>query len=228
MVKDSEKAMFKTPGPSPEGLAWDGEALWIVDEETKKLYRLSTKQGKVLKSFSVVVDEPKGLAWDGSSLWVSDNARKTISKVEVRKGKIVSEIRAPIPAGEGPKSLEGLAWDGSYLWSACFAGWSSTFFRLSPKDGSTKLSFFCESNPKGLASNGKYLWSICYNGEKFPSVIDRRVISEKPLEMAKSRSFLVKIPAVKRPTGLAFDGANLLIADKTTRSVYSLEAKKLG
>jgi len=228
MVKYSEKAMFKTPGPSPEGLAWDGEALWIVDDETKKVYRVSTKQGKVLKSFSVVVNEPKGLAWDGSSLWVSDNDRKTIDKVDMKESKIVSEIKAPLPLGEGPKSLEGLAWDGSYLWSACFAGWSSKLFRLNPRDGSTKLSFFCDCKPKGLASNGKYLWSVCYNNEKFPSTIDRRVISEKPIEMVKSRSFLIKIPAVKRPSGLAFDGVNFLVADKATRSVYYVEAKKLG
>lgn len=35
---------FPSPGPYPAGLAWDGEALWNVDFETRRLYRLFVRR----------------------------------------------------------------------------------------------------------------------------------------------------------------------------------------
>ncbi|MFQ5864483.1 MAG: hypothetical protein ACE5IW_04550, partial [bacterium] len=56
---------YEAPGNKPFGMGWDGNHLWIGDEETQLLYQVD-----VSDSFVVVGVFEKGgwgdLAWDGS------------------------------------------------------------------------------------------------------------------------------------------------------------------
>jgi hypothetical protein len=58
------------PGPSPTGLAWDGENIWSSDNQTGQLYKHG-EDLRVVESLNSIIPAPMGLAWDGKkSLWV--------------------------------------------------------------------------------------------------------------------------------------------------------------
>ncbi len=58
---------IKAPCEHPVGLAWDGGALWVNDEENRYAYRVSPKDGDVLGSYYYPFDSgqfPYGLAFE--------------------------------------------------------------------------------------------------------------------------------------------------------------------
>lgn len=66
----------------PFGIAWDGIALWVSDQEEQRIYRINPSDGSLLNFFNSPGTDPKGLAWDGQFLWHVDQATQTIYKIE--------------------------------------------------------------------------------------------------------------------------------------------------
>ncbi len=215
-----EEKILDTPGKNPEGLVWVEDSIWLIDSGEKILYRL--KRGAPHLTVSLPLEHPKSIAWNGTHFYIADDDAKIIVTVQIREGKtqILNIIKTPSPTQLGFYTIEGIAYSDDSLWLATSAGNSSTIFELSPKDGSEKNSFFCDSYPRGLASDGRHLWSICYNGEKLPSLIDERIISEDPRKTRFSRIFLKPSLESRDPKGLTFDGENLFVADGQTRAIY--------
>ncbi|MHA1126139.1 MAG: YncE family protein [Candidatus Heimdallarchaeota archaeon] len=216
---------FKMPGPKPEGIAWDGKTLWIIDRETKLLYNLSKDKKEIIRKFNPSINEPRAITWDGQFLWCIDDKEKTINKISLEEKKIITSFKAPMPKGKGVKSLEGLAWDGNYIWITCYAGWSSTTYQIDPMNGETIQSFFCGCWPKGIATNGKVLWTLCYTMSKRSAKIDRRMISDITKEMKRSRKFVFDLPKISKPKGLVFDGKRLLILDENSKGLFYVEVE---
>ncbi len=213
------------PGPDPQGIAWDGKLLLIVDGKTRTLYKINPNTGRVHESFELSLKKPKGLAYDGELLWVADEGTRKIHSINPNNGQIIKTISMEIAKERGFKSFEGLTWDGQYLWTAYFAGFSSTFNKVDTHTGETVRSVFANSHPSGIASDGKYIWSICYNGKKLPSKIARVKIMEKEHEMLASRAFIKDIESGS-PSGLEYAGNNLWYVDKELKKVFRIRVRK--
>jgi hypothetical protein len=222
----SEDPAIPLPGKRPQGITWDGEQLWVVDGEAKKLYRIDSRSGAVLRSVDIDAENPEGLAFDGERIWIADEGGKKIYALDPESGQLVKTIEMQIPQEKGYKSFEGITWDGTYLWTAFFAGFSSSFNQIDTENGKIIKSVFADCHPRGIASDGKYLWSICYNGENFPPKIDRREILEEGRDMIRSRVF-VKDIAGREPVGLVYDGQFLWYADGRLKQVFKYYAGEL-
>ncbi len=66
----------------PFGIAWDGQALWVTDQQDLMVYRVDPTDGSILNQFIAPGSDPKGLAWDGELLWHVDQANQTVYQVE--------------------------------------------------------------------------------------------------------------------------------------------------
>ena len=158
---------FPAPGPSPSGLAWDGQHLWLADESTDTVYKLDPANGKVLASFKAPGTEPRGLVWDGQHLWNLDNGTRQLYKLDRAKGAVLATLKAPVLRTQGrTPELSGLAWDGKCLWTGIVAGWSSRMNQVDPTDGSVKQFHFTKGCPRALASDGTFIWNATDNGGK--------------------------------------------------------------
>jgi streptogramin lyase len=224
-IKTESFFKFKTPGSSPEGVAKDKDSFWIIDKNTKMLQKISEETGALIHSFKIEVEEPRSLTFDGTYLWFSENKNKTINRIDVEKEVIDQSFKAPMPSKIKDGTLEGLTWDGKYLWSVCNAGWSSTTYQINPKEEKVKLSFFSGCWPRGITTNKELLWTLCYNDDKYPSSIDKRQISDKAIDLVKSRKFIIKLLKIKDPNDLTFDGKNIIILDRATTALYYVEVK---
>jgi streptogramin lyase len=217
---------FSSPGPSPEDLAWDGSHLWVVDSETHLLYQVDPATGESVRELEIRAEQPQGVTWDGQNLWVLDQEVGIILRLEPDTGEETGSIEAPRLEVEGPWSTTGLTWDGRFLWAAIGAAWCSSFNRIDPDSGQVVESFFPQCDPRGLASDGTYLWTIAYNGEKLPSKLDRRQLSEDPGQMAQSQELLFDLDSkVKDPAGLAYGDEVLWAVDRAARRIFQVKVE---
>lgn len=221
---------------SIEGIAWQGDYLWVLDDERKIIDRFDTTLEELSPDpkYSIDLAQPsggglkkfKGLAFDKGAevLWVAAeeiniNTKKMVPmliKIDPANKKMES-IKMDIPVKD---SIEGIAWDEKRksLWVAIYAGFSSSLNQINPVTGNIERSIYADCNPRGIATDGDYLLSICYNRKRFPSKIDRRKIEDKDHEMLRSREFIKDIPEAE-PIGLVYDGEDLWYADRMAKKV---------
>lgn len=194
----------------------------VLDAAAKAGYVLDTAKKTRIGSFTTELETVAAATWADKELWVLDQGTAKIYQLDPRRGAVIGEVAAPKPEVEGEWSYEGLAWDGEYLWVAYFAGYSSTLSSVDRATGKVVLSFYADAHPRGIYSDGKYLWTLCYNGEKLPSVVDRRALVAKAFDMVKNREFIGKVE-VANPRGLAFDGERFLTLDLDKGDVVRFE-----
>jgi len=105
----------------PEGMAWDGTYLWVVDDTaTEMAYQIDPSTGEVISFFTINpagVGNPdtESITWDGSHLWIADSTG--VIGQYTTNGTLVSTITAVL-TGVVDYDIEGLTWDGSNLWLA--------------------------------------------------------------------------------------------------------------
>ena len=137
--------------PFPTDLAWDGEYLWVAENDLDKIYQINSSTGVVIHSFNAPGSEPSGLTWDGLYLWCADWNNNIIYQINSSTGAVVYSFNSP-----GPRPT-GLAWDGQYLWNADNA--LGTIYKINASIGAVVASFDSPSiYPKGLAWDGQFLW----------------------------------------------------------------------
>jgi len=209
---------FAAPGPSPAGLAFDGQHLWVGDNSTDKIYKLDPTNGKVLATLSAPGGEVRGLTFDGQNLWTLDNISRRLCQVDRAKGAILSHVTAPTLQTRGQThELNGLTWDGEYLWSGIVAGWSSRMNQVDPKTGAVKKFYFTKGYPRALASDGTYIWNATDNGGKSLGLVYKYKLSDG--------LFVSQFDTPGNyPTGLALDGQCLWCVDRETKTIYRLAA----
>lgn len=151
-------SQFTVPGSSPRGLAWDGSALWLVDN-LENVYKLDPS-GNVLSSFSITFTA-SGLAWDGSALWInSDSFSGPVYKLDP-SGNVIGSLNV----GYWPNS--GVAWDGVNFWIGDYN--SSQMHKHSPSGTQLlfwDMPFVNMGHPTGIVHDGSNLW-IGGSGEGF-------------------------------------------------------------
>jgi len=197
--------IIKTPGPSPAGLAFDGQNLWLADDFTDTIYKIDPGSGRVLLSFDSPGHHPEGLAWDGHFLWHIDSGEKLMYKLDPETGRALSILESNSP------SPRDLAWDGEYIWIADFR--SDTLLKVSTVDGMMVETFATPAGePTGLTFDGKYIW-----------VADRaadRVYLVNPADGLCLSSLLSTGPF---PSGLAWGGDALWNVDYENDEIYKIK-----
>jgi hypothetical protein len=148
----------------PNGLTWDGNYLWIGEEdeigggEDAKIYKVDPSNGQAVYSFSVDIEfsynpthDPRGLAWDGEHIWASYQDTGLIKKHDINTGEILVEFLSPFvsPLRRHP---DGLAWDGQYLWSIC----DNYLYRINVVE-SISASVHVGPDTLNLESRGKWI-----------------------------------------------------------------------
>jgi len=142
---------FKTPGPLPTGLTFDGKFLWLAEANTDKIYKINPKDGNVISGFESPGFHPEGLAWDGKYLWHVDAVEKYLYCLEPTNGTAIKVLESNAP---NPRDI---AWDGSNIWMIDHK--SDAVLKVSPVDGMMIQTFPSPAGePTGIAFDGKYLW----------------------------------------------------------------------
>ena len=98
MLKASIATSFNCPGPSTNGLAWQGAAIWSV-EAGSTLHKINPQTGEVILTVDPPAAGSSGLECDGTYFWYTDIREKILYKLTVSDLKVVTSFPPP-----GPKS----------------------------------------------------------------------------------------------------------------------------
>lgn len=139
----NELNAFPSPGPTPSGLTYDGENLWVADEKEGAIYKITTTDGTILETYRSPIRYPSGLAWDGQGLWVAgmDAVRRSqthsvnpqLVKMNLDAGMINERLDLPKELTR-PGSLEwvdGIFWVGDQTANRVFKLWQKHATQLS-------------------------------------------------------------------------------------------------
>lgn len=121
-------------GIIPEGLAWDGTNLWIVDRGTNiKQFDTTGTQLSTIPFPVADAGRCQGLTWDGQYLWLSEWDQRRVWQLSRTDGTVIHSVPAPDRGDGFGDTLDGLAWDGTNLWGAGRA--SNKVYQFNTTDG---------------------------------------------------------------------------------------------
>jgi len=180
-------------GSAPQGVAFDGVNIWVVNSGDGTVTKLRASDGAQLGTFGVGRG-PQGIVFDGANVWVSNALDGTVTKLQASDGSTLGTYTA------GPHPL-GLAFDGSSVWVANST--AHTVTRLQASDGTNIGAFsVCAGSPKALAFDGTSMWVVCANVTK-----DGPNVFKLGLDGSQKAGVQV-VDAV----ALAFDGSDIWVA----------------
>jgi hypothetical protein len=161
-IKTKVILSFPTPGPSPQGLAWDGKSIWIADDETGTIYNIDPESGQTITSLVISEGYINGLAWDGENLLAMEVQNNKINKFVLLNDKgnyNLFSSNAPIIPYIPLNKMKywGLVWIENKLYINIKAGWSSQIVKI--HDNEITYLTFTRGNSKGLTYDGKYIWN---------------------------------------------------------------------
>ncbi|GAP07112.1 hypothetical protein ATHL_01980 [Anaerolinea thermolimosa] len=142
---------FQGPGSSAEGIAWDGETLWISEPTT--IFNLN-ENGKILSARPAPEVTPGGMTWDGAHLWLYTTNYSFMYELDTGGPTIRSlrSIKAPTIV-IGGSITHDLAWDGEHFW---YANQYNLYEFSTTGEVIQNLAF--PQNITGLDWDGSHLW----------------------------------------------------------------------
>ena len=212
-VGDVIRSIPAPPGTQPNGLAWDGNHLWMSSYmHNAGIYKLDPTDGSVLGKYTPSVAQYGGyggLTYDGTYLWEADSYGGGIYKLTLNCS-IISTIPSP------DKYPSDLAWDGNYIWVYGYP--SQKIYKIDPTDGSIVAKFDVpegtgQAQNAGLTYDGSYLW---LSG------------TDKIFKLDPSNcKVIASFPApCSRPDSLAWDGKYLWCASFDEGKIYQVDIER--
>lgn len=156
------------PGASPQGVTWDGEAIWLSAAGTdRQIYRLDTSGSTLTATESIPAPYPNGsgtvrdITWDPDTetLWAINDGDDMIYQLDPANGDILDQFSTPT---ESPRSLvwvDGTLYSSEnengeiWRWDSDAESWSVEF--LSPMPDGASVD---NRRPQGLAFGGEAFW----------------------------------------------------------------------
>ena len=197
----SSAGSFSTGASGHWGMAFDGANVWVTNKDTDNVTKIRASDNAILGTYPVG-DIPTGIAFDGTNVWVANSNSGTVTKLKAADGSLVGTYTV----GTSPN---GVAFDGANIWVA--NGGSATVSVLRAYDGSTAHVCTVSNGPMWLAWDGYHMWVTHY----LEQGIITQLISAYGIDCGPMPTFKTG----SRPIGIAFDGANIWVADSYSNSV---------
>lgn len=224
------KQVSQLPTEIPQritALAYDGEKLWFavyldkghyatLDLKTKEWkYSDSEVQQQAIRELTQPFDSASGMVFDGKRLWLSGSYGESFGYISTESWeveKIYKQMVRPDLKKTNGQSFASMAFDGKNIWIA----WHLCDYKLPDSEVQQLLKIEPETGKilekyplpigtrpdmtHGLTFDGTNLWHI--KGKNL-SVID---LNGKLIAQ-------YRLPELKRPSGLAWDGDSLWITE---------------
>ncbi len=206
--------VFPAPHPSPDGIATDGEVLYVSDCASSVIKIISPEDGSVIGQKTVSGHRLDHLAWDGSRMWINDHdGMSVILQVDLAgKPQVVQKFSMPFA------NVMGVAWDGERVWTMDAGGLG--VYTMDPSTGETTYRFRTPGgNPCGIGWDGRCVW--------IGDLSTRRYYQIDPDTGDVQVSFVIPGGPTALPTGIMWDGGHFWVVDEYPYApkIYQIEVE---
>lgn len=194
---------IKPKGSEPEGLAWDGESLWVVDQAGGRVLQLDGA-GAVVATYRTD-DEPRLVAAGESGVWVANYGGSSLSRVLGDKVKTV-----PLPGCTGP---QGVAEAAGKVWVSCTLSGKVVVLDAGTMRQVGEVADLPDADAVVAGEDVVYVV-----GQSGPTVY---VIDQESAELVDTIA-LDDAPPTSENVGAAVVGDDLVVTHPDVRKIYTL------
>lgn len=194
---------LKPADSEPEGLAWDGGSLWVVDQANSRVVQLDP-EGQLVRSVDVGAG-PRLVSAGESGVWVTNWAADSVSLVADGQAATME-----LPGCIGP---QGVAEVDGKVWVACTD--SSSVVALDVASGEVVTTLEDVADADAVVANGDKVYVV---GQSGPTVYS---IDSATGEITHTSS-LAQAPRTNENVGAAVVGDQLVVTHPDLRTIYSL------
>jgi streptogramin lyase len=207
-------------------LDYDGEKLWAIIYHGQGRYATfdpvtygwtashSNQQHQAIRQVAGIFESPGGLCFANGKLWVAGSYGESFGSIDpatwrverIFKGKQQQDNNAS-------QTYAGLTFDGTHLWMAWHwfnyrlrASQTQLLLKIDPQTGKVIQQF---SLPRGTASDG--IHGLTWDGKQLWHLKDHLLAAIDPSNGHVTAQYNLK--SLRRPSGLAWDGTALWIAE---------------
>jgi hypothetical protein len=211
-------------GPVPRRLAFDGANVWVGNLSGKTLAKIRASDGVLLGSYQhpgVVME----LVFDGANIWVAFAAPDALIKLQPNDGEIIGTYSF------GGVKPQAMAFDGANIWVASVK--TDTILadglltKIQKSDGAVKGTYFSGGRvPSALAFDGANIW-VAHRDIPPPPYSDTNTYFHTVSKIRASDGTFLGLSSSGgyRTVALAFDGANIWVANGESDSVGKIRAR---
>ena len=195
-------------GVSPQGVAFDGSNIWVVNSGSNNVSRIDPATGSSIGSpipLGVGVS-PREIAFDGTTVWVTCFNTDSVVRIDPITGAVEG---SPISVGDGPI---GIDFDGTNIWVANFS--SNNVTRINAATGIVVGSPIAVANgPRSMAFDGANMWVTSFNSNTITRISAATgTVVGSPITVGNA------------PIGPAFDGTTMWVPTLGSDSVSRVDA----
>lgn len=205
---------FPSPVQSPQGLAWDGAALWVTSAATARLYRLALPKLTLETEVSPPY-EPLGITWTGAELRLV--LAPNIEEPDELDHRFVYSFRPDVGFSEcfvcPDFSGSHLAYAGGSLYVS--QAWDKHIVKVDDA-GKPLRTIALERRPVGMTIVDGNVYVATVNDAWGDGLFQRL-----PLDPEQGAIETLQRLAFK-PRGVAFDGKRFWIGDREGHALVSL------
>jgi len=205
-----------SPALGPQGIAFDGEYLWICREAGSFAYKYA-KDGTKKGVLDFPTPDLNDLTWDGAYLWGVDGSSNYVYQHKTSDGSVVTKF--PVD-GLNP---QGLTWDGEYVWVSGRAGRSYKYLPDGTSKGFVNNPWGGTTYGEGMGYDGTYLFFTAIPGGADTPYIGW-IYRFKKTDGSQVSAF--KQTEGQVPEACTWDGKYLWCDDEGTGWVYVFSGSK--
>lgn len=181
-----------TVGSGAEFSVFDGTYVWIANQFSDTVVKLSAANGSVAGTFSVT-GNPLGIAFDGKNIWVSRYEANDVVALDRATGTIVGTVKTE----KGPGYL---LYNGKDLWVVNRL--SKSVQKINPGTGEVTGTYGVGKKPAMMAFDGANIW-----------VANSQSDSVSRINASTGEKAEFKVAGGQGAFGVAFDGKNIWVSN---------------
>ncbi len=223
------KLVARLPAELPQrvsGFAYDGDKFWVIIYHGRGRYatldpatlawRVSDvgEKHKAVREVSGWAESPAGICFVNGKLWVAGSYGESFGSINTESWQVERLYAGKQRDGDSAsQSYSGMAYDGSHLWVA----WH--WFRYRLPDSQTQLLLKIDPEtgkvigeyPAPAGTGNDMTHGLTWDGSRLWHMKDRKLSSIDPSTGVTTAQYAVN--QIRRPSGLAWDGEALWIAE---------------
>ncbi|MFN2516151.1 MAG: hypothetical protein ABR556_08040 [Pyrinomonadaceae bacterium] len=206
-------------------IVYDGEKLWAIIYHGQGRYATfdpvtygwtasySNQQHQAIRKVAGLFESPGGLCFANGKLWVSGSYGESFGSIDLATWRVERIFKGKQQNHRASQSYSGMTFDGTHLWMAWHwfnyrlrSSQTQLLLKIDPQTGEVIQQF---SLPPGTAPDGTH--GLTWDGKQLWHVKDQLLAAIDPSNGQVTARYNLK--SLRRPSGLAWDGTALWIAE---------------